>query len=159
MKILIAYAGKSGTTQKAVQHLQRLLPDATAIDLTEGSASVDEYDTLIIGGAIRMGKLPKEVTAFMEENADNLLKKPLGLFICCGIIEEAPKTLEAVYSQELREHAVTVKCFGGEINTKNLKGMEKVLAKVLAKQMAKNPSSVVPELDVEAIEAFAKEIN
>lgn len=158
MKILIAYAGKSGTTQKAVEHLQKFLSDTTAVNLTEDTPTIDQYDALIIGGAIRMGKLPKEIISFIENNYQSLLKKKLGLFICCGIIEDTQKTLESVYSPELRNHAETVKGFGGEINTKNLKGMEKLMAKMLTKQMAKDPNAVVPELNLKAIESFAQEI-
>ncbi|MDO4541355.1 MAG: flavodoxin domain-containing protein [Bacillota bacterium] len=159
MNTIILYSGKSGTTQKAAQILKELLPNAVSLDLKKASGDIGQYDTVIIGGAIRIGKLPKEVDKFIAANKDALLKKHLGLFICCGFTDKAQEELNAVYSQELRDHAAALGCFGGEINIDKQKGIDKLIAKAAVKQGEKDGTFNIPKLDVNAIQDFAATIS
>lgn len=55
MKVLIAYAGKTGTTQRAVKLLSEQFSNVVLRDLTVGRPNPEDYDAVIVGGSIRMG--------------------------------------------------------------------------------------------------------
>jgi len=84
MRILIAYAGKTGTTEKCAKRLCEKLTNATTVDLNLQTPDIDQFDTVIVGGAIRMGQLHKKAKKFIEQNAVRLQTKKTAYFLCCG---------------------------------------------------------------------------
>lgn len=56
-KILIAYAGKTGTTEKCAGILAQKLKCVIVSNLVVETPNIDEYDLIIIGGSIRARKL------------------------------------------------------------------------------------------------------
>lgn len=133
MKILIAYAGKSGTTEKCAKLLQEKLPGAVLADLNRETPQIGEYDTVIIGGSIRIGQLHKKAKSFLEQNAAGLKAKKAAYFICCGTVESAPQLFETNFPKELLAGAVSYECFGGEANLDRMHGMDKLIAKMVLK--------------------------
>lgn len=55
MKILIAYAGKSGTTEKCAGLLSEKLPNATIVNLNLNSPDIGGFDAVIVGGPFVWG--------------------------------------------------------------------------------------------------------
>ena len=53
MKVLIAYASKSGTAAKCARLLADEFADATVIELGRESASLSSFDVIVVGGSIR----------------------------------------------------------------------------------------------------------
>ena len=53
---------------------------------------LNNYDKVVIGGSIYMGKIQKEIEEVCESYCDNLKEKKLGLFICCMNEENVEKT-------------------------------------------------------------------
>ena len=51
MKVLIAYAGKHGTTKTCVEHLRAALKhkDVVVVDLDRETPKAEEYDLCIVG--------------------------------------------------------------------------------------------------------------
>ena len=72
MKILIAYASKTGVTSKAAKLLAERFSDVTLRDLTVGSPNPDDYDAVILGGSIRRGVLHKDARKWLEEYGEVL---------------------------------------------------------------------------------------
>ena len=128
MKVLIAYAGKTGTTERAAKLLGKRFSNVTLRDLTVGSPNPDDYDAVIVGSSIRMGTLHKDARRWLEDNWDVLKTKKFGCFICNGFIDQAPQLIEQNFSEELLNLAVCVDSFGGELNLKRLKGMDYIMA-------------------------------
>ena len=60
LKVLIAYASKTGSAEKAAKLLGEHFADVTLRDLTVGSPNPKDYDAVIVGGSIRMGTLHKD---------------------------------------------------------------------------------------------------
>lgn len=152
MSIVIAYASKSGTTEKAAKLLQEKIPSAVLVDLRKEKPSPKDYDTIILGGSIRINHIHKALKKYIEENKDALLLKKLGLFICCGVPEKAQEQLETNFPEELRNHALAVESFGGEMDPKKLKGIEKAIAKSIAREENHTELELFPDV----INAFAE---
>lgn len=66
MKTLIAYATKYGTTEKCANILaQKLSSEAELVNLKKArTIDLNQYDSVIIGGSVMMGRIRKEVKEF-----------------------------------------------------------------------------------------------
>ena len=67
MRILIAYAGKHGTTKECVDRLQTALKykDVFVVDLNRETPKVEDYDLCIVGASVRFGRLQKAARNFL----------------------------------------------------------------------------------------------
>ena len=155
MKILIAYASKTGATGKAAKLLAERFSDVTLRDLTVGSPNPNDYEAVILGGSIRMGMLHKDARKWMEEYEEVLKTKKFGCFICHGFSEQAPQLLEQNIPQELLDMAVCVDSFGGELDEKKLRGMDRFITKMMLKPV-KGELDFVPCIRTDRIEVFAE---
>ena len=90
------------------------------------------FEKIIVGGSIHAGAIPKKLHSFLNKNQDILLKKSLGLFLCCMYEKEAWSQFNQVYPSELREHARSKKCVGGEFLFENMNFIEKAMIKKIA---------------------------
>ena len=136
MRILIAYAGKTGTTEKCAKRLCEKLTNATTVDLNIQTPDIDQFDTVIVGGAIRMGQLHKKAKKFIEQNAVRLQTKKTAYFLCCGSEGNSAELFSKNFPKDLLDRAVSYECFGGEMNVENMHGFDKFVAKMAAKASA-----------------------
>ncbi len=157
MKILIAYAGKSGTTEKCAKQLCEKLTNATAVDLNLQTPDIGKFDAVVVGGAIRMGQLHKKAKKFIEQNAAELKTKKTAYFICCGFAENAPEVFKNNFPKELLDSAVDYECFGGEMNVESLHGFDKFVAKMVTKATA-DKKVAPPKIYIENIAKLAAKI-
>ena len=135
MKTLILYATKYGSTEKAAQLLASLLPaGATMVDLNKAPApDLGTFDTVVIGSAIYVGKIMEPVRKYLEENADVLRGKTLGLFTCCANIDQADEQLQANFPEPLRHAARATGHFGYAIQMNKMSFIERTAIKVIMK--------------------------
>lgn len=136
MRTMIAYATKHGTTEKCARMLSESIGgQVDLVDLDKNSeVSLENYDTVIIGGSVYAGSIRKEVTAFCKKHLETLKTKNTGLFICgLGEGAEAEKELKASFPAELLESAKAKAAFGGELIFGNLNFLERVIMKKMAK--------------------------
>ena len=160
MKILIAYASKTGTAEKAAKLLGEHFADVTLRDLTVGSPNPKGYDAVIVGGGVRMGTLHKDARRWLLENWDVLKTKKFCCFICNGFIEQAPQLIEQNFSEEFLDLAVCVDSFGGELNLKRVKGIDRILVKMVIKSLNSNEGiEYLPCLLPDRIQNFAEKFN
>ena len=156
MKTLIVYISKHGCTETCAQKLAEKLDGEVEILNMKKSPPVElsEFDAIVVGGSIHAGQIQKVVKKFCENNMAMLLKKKLGLFICCmeeG--ENAQKQLETAYPAELRQHASALGLFGGEFNFEKMNFMERAIVKKIA-----NIDKSVSKIFDDNIDAFAKKM-
>ncbi len=140
MRILIAYASKNGSVKACVERLQTALKgmDVTVADLALDRPSLEEYDTVVVGGSIRFGRLLSPVKTFLAEEESTLLQKRLCLFLCCGLAHEYEYYHERVFSTPLREHAYQDLYFGGSLRTDGLKLFDKLVVRHLRTSIAES---------------------
>lgn len=157
MKTLIAYGTKRGFTKKCANLLaEKIHGDIDIKNLKDyKDVELENYDNIIIGGSVYMGKIRKEVTAFCNKYKETLLKKNLGLFIC-GLAEGevAKEEIEACFPDDLSNKALSVDIFGGEYNFDKMNFIEKTVIKKIA-----NTTENQEFLHTDRIEKFAEVFN
>lgn len=133
MRILFAYAGKSGTCARACDTFVAALPcfEVRALDLTRESADPADFDYVLLGGAVRFGRVHKAARAFAKKYRKTLLEKPFSLFVCCANAQFFETYAERGFSKELANGARQVLYFGGELNVGAQKGIDKWVAKAM----------------------------
>ncbi|MFO8059355.1 MAG: flavodoxin domain-containing protein [Bacillota bacterium] len=156
MKTLIAYASTRGCTREAAELLQDHLDGAVMADLRKSPRpDLGAFDTVVVGGSIRMGRIQRQVTDFCRANIDALQKKRLGLYICCMAEgEDAEDEFETAYPEELRESAVAKGLFGGQFIFSKMNFIERIIVKKAAKV-----SEDVSTLNPAAIAEFAEKLS
>lgn len=89
MHTLIIYGSKEGQTQKIAQYIAEQLQQKgqQITTLPVGQLATDEsltnYDAVIVGGSIHIGKYPKQLEKFVSTNRDRLNKVPSAFFTVC----------------------------------------------------------------------------
>ena len=99
--------------------------------------------------------MQKGIKKFCQKNFNMLLKKRLGLFLCC--MEEgetAQKQFDEAYSEELRNHVAAAGLFGGEFDFNKMNFFERAIVKKVA-----NISENVSKLKEETIHQFASKFS
>lgn len=159
MKTLLAYASKHGTTRKAAEKLAgQLEGEVKIINLKERASRnvrIEDYERVIVGGSIHIGKIQKSVRKFCQANLEKLLEvKQLGLFICCA--EEKEKALEQMqnaFPAELLEKAAAKGLFGHEFNLEKMSFISRAMIKKVA-EVEKSESKIKDE----NIKQFAEDL-
>lgn len=128
MKKLIVYASKSGTTAKCAEMLKQKLPDTDTVNLATDTVDLSGCNTIIIGGAIRYGRINKKVHQFVEAHLSVLMQKDVALYICCGFPDQAERHFIDNFPPELLKHAFVKENFGGELHLDSLSFFEKTVA-------------------------------
>ena len=124
MKILIGYYTKSGTTAKCAELLSKQFHNhiTEVVDLAATQPHLGDYDTILLGAPIRMGRMDKRFRAYLKANESVLGKARLGFFACCGAAELAVEVMERDIPKSLSANAIALDSFGGELNVKAQKG-------------------------------------
>ncbi len=133
MKVLIIYATRGGVSRRCAEMLYEKLADSTEVTLcniNDGAPAPDGFDTVILGGSIRMSRLNKQLKAYIRTHAETLNQKHCAVFLCCGFAEsfddyvhlQVPKTLIP---------SLGIHYFGGELKPDKLKGMDKLIVKAV----------------------------
>lgn len=125
-----------GCTEKVANQIaEKIEGEVILVNLKkEGVPLLSGFHRIIVGGSIHAGQIQKRVKQFCISNQDILLKRELGLFICCmekG--EKAQKQLNEAFPEELRKHAKTTAIMGGEFNFDKMNFIERVVIKKVAK--------------------------
>ena len=157
MKTLITYATNHGCTEKTALKLNDFLGGtAQLINLKENSnPDLTDYERIIIGGSIHAGRIQKTIKKFCEQHKNELMKKELGLFICC--MEEGEKAqiqFNDAFQEVLRQNAKASACLGGEFDFEKMTAFQRMIIKKVAK-VEHNTSRV----DYEAIRQFSTKMD
>lgn len=156
MKTLIAYASRTGASEKCARMLAERIPDSTLCDLCREKPDPNAYEQVIVGGGVRMGALHVDARQYLDGCKPVLLKKRLGLFLCAGFVEKAGEIFANNVDPELRAHAVACECFGGEIDMSKLRGFDRLITKMALRSFKDAEGrAAMPRLLPERVEAFA----
>ena len=134
MKTLIVYESKKGYTKSCAEQIAGELGKTTVIVSAKMAykEALDQYDLIIIGSAVYAGKVPSRIRRFCKVKEDELLNRPLALFMCGTGEEFKDSYYEKNYPQSLLEHALEKGWFGGLIVLNQHRGITKmVLSSIL----------------------------
>ncbi|MEA2095214.1 MAG: flavodoxin domain-containing protein [Candidatus Cloacimonadota bacterium] len=157
MNTAIIYMSKYGTTEKIAKIIQsKLVKDQTKIFNLKKTKSIEleNYHTIIIGGSIHVGSIPKKLKQFIANNMTILLKKRIALFmICMQKGEKRDEQFTNAFPIELRKVSIANGFMGGEFCFDRMNFLERIIVKKIA-----GTSSNVSEIDYEAIDIFINKL-
>ncbi len=135
MATVIIYSTRHGATKKCAELLKFKLFGSELADLKEAlDLQLSGYDTVILGGSIQAGKVKGAFRKYCEKNKEELLKKKLGLYICCmSEDKQAEDQLKNNFSPELYEKALAKDYFGGIFDFAKMNFLERFIIKKVAK--------------------------
>ena len=140
MKILIGYYTKSGTTAKCAELLSKQFHnhETVVVDLSCAQPALQNYDTVLLGAPIRMGRMDKRFRHYLKANEVALGASRLGFFCCCGATELAPDVMKKNVPASLWERAIAADAFGGELNVKAQKNLVAKITVWMMRRAIKN---------------------
>lgn len=144
MKVLIAYASKTGTAAECAQRLQKELKgaDVTITDLALETPCPHLYDVVIVGSSIRYGKMRREAVDFLRQKQDEIAAIPHGLFLCLGSGHAFDEICQTCFSDELRKTAFAVLNFGGRLKLKQAGLWERFLLHAMRSRIVENEMEI-----------------
>lgn len=156
VKTLIAYSSTYGAAADCAQQLaQRLGAETDVVDLANAQPDPAPYDRVIIGGSIYMGQIQKSTKAYCQTYGEQLLQKPLGLYVCSGRQDDdAAKQLQEAFPAALREHALWMNTLGYRYKLQGMNFLHRFIIKKVAKVSADED-----RLNSEAMDALAAAMN
>ena len=156
MKTLIVYASKYGCTKDCVLHLKKVLHGDVAVCSAEDKiSSIEQFDTVLIGGSIYMNAIQKSIKHFCNQNLQTLLHKRIGLFICCYTSVDTSDYINTFFPKELLSHATCKSVFGGEMRYESMNVLYRKLFHSLQKIEGFRQGFQEPQIDDAEIERFA----
>lgn len=154
MKTLIVYATKQGTAKLVAEKLKtKLIGETELVDLNVNSPrNLIEYDNIILGGSIYIGKIQKQMKSFVEENLSLLLNKRVCVYICAAEKnEKLEKELTDAFPEALLTKALFRDRVGESIDFNRLNFFNRMITK---KVMGTTQSYV--NIDEKKIDKIAK---
>ncbi len=136
-KILVAYATRAGSTIDVAQAIgKKLAEDGLLVDVKpiKNISSLNGYQAVVLGSAIRRGAVLPEVTDFVKTNKDELKKITVACFIVCMILREDTeenRKKAASYLEPLRAelYFIDTGLFAGKLDYSRLNFIEVVIIK------------------------------
>ena len=159
MKLLIAYASKSGCAREMATMLAEHLPrhEVTLCDLAKEQPDPAAFDYAVVGGSIRMNKAHKALRAYIAKCGEALVKVPHTLFLCCAFAEQLEHYFAVTFSRALRESAEQTVYFGGDLSLSRQKGLDKLLTRMIRNSIleSEEEEAVLPTLLPEHVRMLA----
>ncbi|MBQ8409301.1 MAG: flavodoxin domain-containing protein [Clostridia bacterium] len=133
MKIAIIYATKGGTTRECAELLAEELKnfEVDVLEMDSAHGRLAEYDTVVVGFPIRMGRAMKKARRFLDGHIEELKGQRTAYYVCCGFVDCFEDYVEKCIPECLRERAVDVACLGGSLDPKRVKGFDRLVIKAV----------------------------
>jgi menaquinone-dependent protoporphyrinogen oxidase len=97
--------------------------------------------------------IQRSVYKFCESNLDELLKKAVGLFVCCmDANANEQELIQRAFPEALVKHALASGFFGGELNIKKMNLLQKIMTRKAARLHKE------PDIDFQKILEFAHKL-
>jgi menaquinone-dependent protoporphyrinogen oxidase len=156
VSILIAYRTRYGTTERYARLLAERLPGESKLaDLGHSRRlSPGDYGLILLGSPIYGGTILPGVSSFCERYREELLSRPVGLFICCLYEgERARAQLDSAFPDWLSLHAFGRWALGGEVRLERLNLLDRFLVRGLIRVQRD-----IAKMRPEAIEPIARRV-
>ncbi len=137
MKILVTYATRAGSTVQIAEEIgQALSARGAVVDVlpVKKVNGVAEYDAVVVGSAIRMGRWLPEAFDFVKANRSVLAGRPTAYFLVSGFLrDDTPEMRQKVlgFLDPVRAilEPVGIGLFAGEMDYSKLPWLDRTIAK------------------------------
>jgi len=152
MKTIILYATKYGAAAEIARRIAAQIDDAVTFNLKQaGVPALNDFECVIVGSSVYAGMFRKEAKTFLAENADELCKKKLGLFISGMSESDGDEAFKANVPGEVLQAAVAASALGGVFDPSRANFFERLIMKAVTKQ-----SGYVSNISEGKIKEFAE---
>ena len=133
MSILILYLSKHGTVEDIVKMMKNISGEAVEIKKLDSHITgsvIENYDSLIVGGSIHMGKAPKRLIRFCRHYAHFFKEKKSGIFLC-SLTEpkEAEHYIKETFPPDVIKSSYAIGLFGGAVRYEKMNLIQKAIMK------------------------------
>jgi len=157
MKSIVIYATKYGSAAEAAKRIKTELGEETHLYniLADCVPPLDNYDTVILGGSVYIGKVQKQITQYCNIHLTELLDKNVGLFLCAGEQKEDAqlKEIQSAFPESLFQHAAAKEVLGYAYSFEKMKFFDKLIMKKI-----KGDSISIAKYSDERIALFVKSL-
>lgn len=149
VKTIIIYGSKHNFTKDMAYELKERI-SADVVDVKEkAKINFDEYDLVIVGTPIYMGRILKSISKFINQNLEVLKKKKSAFFITgIGEPKEMTGLFEAQVNHDVFEHASVIGHFGGELRPDNAQFIMKAIVKRMLQEAKFNKEKNIDEISI-----------
>ncbi len=162
MKLLIAYAGKTGGSAAMCGLLAELLPNhtVTVCDLSKTAPVIEDHDYIVFGGAVRFAKLYRPARRYLAAHEQEIAARPHTLFLTCGFADQFENYADMIFSARLRETAEHVVYFGGELDPGKARGFDRLLLRAARGRIleSEDKDAALPGLLPEHVRVLADDL-
>ena len=135
MKVLVTVASKHGSTQEIGRAIADSLQAAgIQVDMSapERVASLDDYDAVVVGSALYMGRWMGTARDFVRAQADSLRARPVWLF-ASGPVTDKDDAADAAEGRKLLElvGARDARVFPGKLDRHGLSFGERTIVRMI----------------------------
>lgn len=100
MKVLVIYGTRYGTAEEISEKIAEIMMEQNLeVDLINSddkhNINVEDYDLVVVGSGIKMGKWTKSSLNFLKKNRKKLSNRKVALFVSCGAANEEKNKAEA----------------------------------------------------------------
>ena len=167
---LVLYGTGEGQTAKVTDRIVEVLADrgheATAVNVAESeNLGLDDYDAVLVGVSIHVGKHQPAVVEFVEANRDALAEKPTAYYqVSLSSATEEGRAEAAGYVEAFVETTGwtpdRIGLFGGALRYSEYGFLKRLIMKQIAKRKLpdEDVSRDVEFTDWEEVEAFAADV-
>jgi len=129
-KILLLYETKKGMTEKLGQLLKEKISDMDIYEAKKFHGMMDQYDSIIIGTPIYMGKINKHIKKLINEQANILSNKKTAIYLCGMGMDDEPQVIANNFSEKERGQYF-IHYLGGAYNFERMNFLQKFIIKKL----------------------------
>ncbi len=152
--ILILYFGHTGTTKKAAELLKEQIENSVCYDgKKKNKLDYTQYDHIIFGTNVRMGKLNKKFIKVYNKLKKRNLNCNFSGFVVAADANQRGAYMTAM--QKILPEDAFVGFFGGEFNPTQAKGLSKAILLSCIENFQKQ-NLPLPKLNLEAIQYFSE---
>ena len=169
---LILYGTGEGQTAKVAERIATTISErgheASAIDVRDrpDSFTLEEYDTVVVGASIHVGKHQDEVRDFVTDNRDALSGMPTAFFqVSLSSANEEKREEAAGYVEsfltETGWHPDRIGQFGGALRFSEYGFLKRLMMKRIAKDLLteeRGRNGDIEFTDWDAVDAFAADV-
>lgn len=153
MKILILYLSKHGTVEEVVTMMKNISGeqiDLKKLDSHISGSVIENYDALIVGGSIHMGKAQKKLIRFCKHYSHFFKEKKSGVFLCSLTDrKDAQHYITETFPPEVINEAHAIGLFGGAVKFEKMNTLEKsIMKKITGEEIS------FSKIDTDRIAAF-----
>ncbi len=141
-KVLVAYATLYGSTSEVAEAVASQISALGAeVDLlpVKEVRDLSPYQAVVLGSAIRAGKILPTAEKFLERNEDALAKLPVAYFVCCMTARKQNEDarlkvesyLEETFNRTPKVRPISVGYFAGKLEYSKLEWLARLVLKTL----------------------------